>query len=110
MTNSRLNRNSKLKAQALRYYPPECAVCGETDLKLELDHIVPITEGGEDELYNVQLLCAECHRQKTNFQRRQRMNRVTSDGQVVKGDFPIPKPKPKPAGSRSRYSGRQNGW
>ena len=105
----RLKRNSKLMQQVLRVLPNECFVCGEVD-GLELDHIHPISQGGSDTIENCQLLCSACHRQKTNVQRRQRMTRVTADGRVIAGNFPIPKPKAKLAGSRSRYSGRQNGW
>ena len=71
---------------------------------------MPIHDGGADSIENVQILCSSCHRMKTNAQRRQRMTRVTGDGQVVAGNFPKPKPKAKLAGSRSRYSGRQSGW
>ena len=32
----------------------------------EVDHIVPKSKGGTDELFNLQLLCSECHRLKTH--------------------------------------------
>ena len=105
----RPRRKSKMMALALSIYPNECFACGEVD-GLELDHIRPLSQGGSDTIENCQLLCSACHRQKTNIQRRQRMTRVTADGKVIAGNFPIPKPKAKLAGSRSRYSGRQNGW
>lgn len=42
----------------------ECKLCGETS-NLELDHIIPLSEGGKDSFFNIQLLCEGCHRQKT---------------------------------------------
>ena len=32
---------------------------------ITVDHICPISRGGEDEMYNLQLLCRPCHRMKT---------------------------------------------
>lgn len=31
----------------------------------ELDHIIPLSEGGDNNKTNFQILCLECHRQKT---------------------------------------------
>ena len=41
-----------------------CSVCRSTDM-LELDHIIPIADGGEDSFDNVQLLCFKHHASKT---------------------------------------------
>jgi len=32
----------------------------------ELDHIIPLALGGEDETHNLQVLCIPCHKDKTN--------------------------------------------
>lgn len=32
---------------------------------VEVDHIVPVSRGGTDEISNLQLLCVPCHRKKT---------------------------------------------
>jgi 5-methylcytosine-specific restriction endonuclease McrA len=47
-----------------------CAVCGisewnGTPLKMDVDHIVPRAFGGKNSLDNLQYLCPNCHRQKT---------------------------------------------
>lgn len=43
-----------------------CVICVETDsLKLQLDHIKPVSDGGDDSLENLQVLCEICHRAKT---------------------------------------------
>lgn len=43
-----------------------CAACGRDDLKLEVDHIVPITKGGTNDPTNLQLLCGRCNKSKGN--------------------------------------------
>ncbi|MCY0943500.1 HNH endonuclease [Streptomyces antarcticus] len=37
---------------------------------LEVDHIKALSNGGKDEIKNVQLLCRRCHLSKTNVDRR----------------------------------------
>lgn len=38
----------------------------------EVDHMVPLSKGGADEPYNMQLLPKEMHKQKTKMERKQR--------------------------------------
>lgn len=42
---------------------------------LEVDHVVPIIDGGSFELDNLQLLCQQCHRAKTATENRARAAR-----------------------------------
>ena len=44
-----------------------CEMCGQTDVPLQVDHIVPISKGGLNEISNMQLLCYECHMKKHNY-------------------------------------------
>lgn len=46
-----------------------CAKCGEKS-NLELDHILPIQFGGDNSPENLQLLCHDCHRVKTQYERK----------------------------------------
>lgn len=48
-----------------------CQDCGAAE-GLEIDHIVPVTKGGSNELSNLQLLCGPCNRRKGNRVRQQR--------------------------------------
>lgn len=56
----------------------KCAHCGKwcgrpgaerakipDDMKMEVDHILPWSQGGSDELYNLQPLCKPCNRSKS---------------------------------------------
>lgn len=48
-----------------------CAWPGCVDLAEELDHVVPLAQGGTHERSNLQGLCADHHREKTIAERRQ---------------------------------------
>jgi len=49
---------------------PFCFFCGRTQEQLgvretlTVDHILPVSEGGEDVIENVQILCTACHKLK----------------------------------------------
>ena len=43
----------------------KCCKCG-SNKKLEYDHIIPLSIGGSDTARNIQLLCEECNRKKSN--------------------------------------------
>lgn len=58
----------RLRADLRRDVWPRCARClGEClPSRMQIDHIVALVNGGEDVDDNVQALCLECHRRKTN--------------------------------------------
>ena len=41
-----------------------CKACGRDDLRLEVDHIVPVVKGGSSDPSNLQLLCGPCNKSK----------------------------------------------
>ena len=43
---------------------PICVVCGRRPTR-DIDHILPKTQGGTDDLTNLQGLCKSCHSRKT---------------------------------------------
>jgi len=51
----------------------------------ELDHIVPLIDGGGHEPSNLQTLCTPCHKQKTarEAERRRARRRVESEGAIA---------------------------
>jgi 5-methylcytosine-specific restriction enzyme A len=42
-----------------------CQKCGRPEAKGEIDHIVPLKDGGTEADANCQLLCVECHKDKS---------------------------------------------
>ncbi len=50
-----------------------CLLCGGSSDKFEVDHVVPRISGGTDELDNMQLICADCHQQKTTYEQQSRV-------------------------------------
>jgi len=43
-----------------------CLACGAIDVKLTVDHIIPVSKGGADAEWNIQPLCLSCNMNKGN--------------------------------------------
>lgn len=73
----RMAEQGEISAQPSRYIPQEireavlardgyrCVKCGSTQY-LEVDHILPYSLGGTNELSNLQTLCRKCNSEKSN--------------------------------------------
>lgn len=61
----------------LKHQKGKCALCGlyfRSNDQMEIDHIIPKSEGGQDAYHNLQLVHSHCHHKKSaqeNTQRRQ---------------------------------------
>jgi 5-methylcytosine-specific restriction protein A len=65
-----------------------CQRCGKLTRRLEADHITPVTQGGTNDLSNLQALCAgpgSCHARKT-----------AREGNAGRKATPVPDPAPRP--------------
>ena len=63
----RMHRHGRAKSTS-----GNCIKCGLWRNYLQRDHIIPKFEGGSDAPTNIQLLCANCHEDKTQEERRRR--------------------------------------
>jgi len=55
---------SQLKRKIIQHKSfRRCAVCGDT-CSLEVDHIIPQSNGGIDHILNLQILCRTCNAEK----------------------------------------------
>lgn len=68
---SRLSISDELRAKVLARDGYACVDCGSVD-DLELDHIMPVTKGGDNGEENLQVLCGSCNRKKSNRIRQSR--------------------------------------
>lgn len=50
--------------ESLRDRYGRCLCCGRTDRPLERDHVVPLSQGGDDTIDNLQPLCHPCNTTK----------------------------------------------
>ncbi len=46
---------------------------------LELDHRIPLSEGGSNDHDNLWLLCIDCHKRKTSAERSARLKRIFAE-------------------------------
>ena len=73
----------QLRAQVLARDKYRCLMCGRgtEEVVLEVDHVVPVADGGTDELENLATLCRDCNRGKSayRFSDYRNMNVVPTD-------------------------------
>ena len=90
-------------------YGGKCGACGRkvgAGLAWQLDHIIALANGGQNQEGNLQPLCVECHRQKTNTDvaTKSKIARVRAKHVgVKKRGRPIP--GSKASGWRRRFDG-----
>lgn len=70
-------RGWRLQQRRAAYFAehPLCRLCeraGVVRLATELDHVIPLEQGGADDWSNLQGLCHDCHAAKTAGERRDR--------------------------------------
>lgn len=60
--------SSSKRYEVLRRDKFQCVLCGASgrEAKLEVDHIIPVSRGGADDLSNLRCLCFKCNRGKCN--------------------------------------------
>lgn len=64
-SSKRIGRKKLLEVYRLGGKPVDrCQLCNEQGLTLDIHHIVPLSEGGNNEFSNLQLLCPNCHRRE----------------------------------------------
>jgi 5-methylcytosine-specific restriction protein A len=52
---------------------PGCVDCGSLEGPFEIDHLIPLSEGGSDAIENLQTLCVICHAAKSAREARARI-------------------------------------
>ena len=63
------NVSPRKRMDVLEKYKFKCAYCGATasdGVTLEVDHVIPVSKGGSNEMDNLQILCKPCNIGKFN--------------------------------------------
>lgn len=60
----------ELRQELLEKFNYTCQSCGSTEAPLELSHIVPLSQGGTNQIDNFTVLCGPCNRSLGNFRTR----------------------------------------
>lgn len=63
---ARINLSQAIKDKILENQERKCNLCEKDMKKWEFDHIVPLPDGGDNNIENIQALCKECHEIKSN--------------------------------------------
>ncbi len=45
-------------------YDNKCLCCGKSNVKLTVDHVIPVSKGGQNTIENIQPLCKSCNSKK----------------------------------------------
>ncbi len=56
----------EVREYLLEKWGRKCVYCGATDVRLEIDHIVPKSSGGTDAVRNLTICCRSCNEKKGN--------------------------------------------
>lgn len=69
---------ARMRRAVNRIGAAHCAACRATFPadQVEVDHRVPLADGGQDVAPNVQVLCRPCHRTKTSREARDRLGGI----------------------------------
>lgn len=68
MQTERINLPPSVRMEALVHYGHRCIYCGATskDAKLQVDHVIPVSKGGTNEMGNLVVACWTCNIGKGN--------------------------------------------
>jgi 5-methylcytosine-specific restriction protein A len=86
----RMNIKKSIKIELLNEQDRKCKKC-KIDIecpKYEVDHIIRLADGGSNEIDNLQILCKECHKAKTNAEN---INEYFEENQMISNYNPITK-------------------
>jgi 5-methylcytosine-specific restriction enzyme A len=64
----RINLSSEVRKYVFERDNYHCQSCQKVDItakNLQVDHIIPLAQGGSNDMSNFQTLCAKCNREKS---------------------------------------------
>jgi len=100
----RKHRSAKERARLFKLFGGKCYLCNGaidgTKEAWEIEHVIPLAQGGDDEDSNLQLAHAKCHKAKTvqdvgNIAKAKRREARHTGAAVPKRSIPQPPRAPK---------------
>jgi len=61
-----------LDQNGFRWLEVRCAICGEVTDQWDVDHVTPLSLGGDHDPDNIQIVCRSCHDVKSSDEKRRR--------------------------------------
>lgn len=69
----------ELREYLLELYGYKCVYCGKTDVPLNIDHVIPRSDGGTNRVSNLVIACVDCNRRKGN----KRLEEFVKDPELI---------------------------
>jgi hypothetical protein len=67
------------KSNLIKEHKKCCAICSAKAEEFEIDHVVPLSAGGSNDIENLQPLCKDCHKQKTREEKELGMYHIDDE-------------------------------
>lgn len=80
--------SNKIKPEVLTKCNDVCVSCG-SDNDLQIDHIIPLSIGGTDDIDNLQILCGLCNRKKGGYKKPRMVFNELLQGKIIHLDAPV---------------------
>jgi len=84
--NSRKGLGKKLRFEVFKRDNFQCVYCGKSppDVTLEIDHIEPVSKGGDNDINNLVSSCFDCNRGKRNIKLIRKPNKTSENIEILK--------------------------
>ena len=80
-----MSLSKKIRFEVFKRDGFKCQYCGQTppSVTLEVDHINPVSKGGEDDINNLITSCFDCNRGKSNIELNQVPNTLQENKEII---------------------------
>lgn len=81
-----MNLSKKIRFEVFKRDGFSCCYCGKTppQTTLEIDHIIPISKGGDHNLNNLLVSCFDCNRGKSNIELTRVPSKISRNFKILK--------------------------
>jgi hypothetical protein len=76
----------EIREEVIDIFSNRCACCHQSNIPLEVHHVVPVSQGGSHQISNLVPLCSDCHSAAHGNQMAPRVRWYTN-GQLKQSEF-----------------------